>query len=364
MPALSAPLWIHILLHSTDYLLELVAAIWLLVTWRQRTDNSRLYLGSFFLFSFIGSVLAMWNLASEPESLFLPVLSPNPVLWTFPIFLLVVFYILEAANPEGISIRQMLRMFIPWAILVVPTWWICRKVNTPLYSLNDILFCFSCPDVWLRLLCIILFIPYGIYAYVMARRSTTRRPHLRQIGFVVMLMTFAFVGGSGLRLLTFDLLHILLYIVLGLLCLYAEYFSTRKDKQGDGRWKRDNGQWALEPIPSIEDIDTEVMGQKPLKERVRILMNEKRVWLRSDLTLDDMVKMAATNRTYLLSIIKEMGYKNFSEMINLHRIRYAMEEHAMYPEEPMLDILFRSGYRSRTSANRNLKTYGEASAQS
>lgn len=341
MPALSAPLWIHVLLHSSDYILELITAIWMLLTWRKQVDYCRLYIGLFFALSLLGSVFSQWVLIRISDAANMPLLEPQTTVFSFPIFLMLMLYVLECSQGHWLHYKRALWLFLPWLLVGMATLIICQRGMTPLYDIGDIASNPDKPDVWLRLTALLLYMPYGVYAWIEAHRHTSTHAHTRVQALLTLLMTITFILGNGLRLWTFDILHVVFYITVAILALHAEVFcQTNEENKHEA---------AL--TPRFMDL--------PLEERIHILLNEQQIWLNPEITLEEMSHMAGTNRTYLLQKVKELGYRNFSDMINRHRIAHAVAEQKRDPEAKLLDILFASGYRSRTSALRNYKTYTE-----
>lgn len=341
MPSISAPLWLHVLLHSSDYILELITAIWMLVTCRKQADYVRLYIGLFFALSLLGSVFSQMVLIRVSNVGNMPLLEPQTIVYSFPIFLMLMLYVLECGQGHWLNYKRALWLFLPWLLVGGTTLTLCFRSLTPIFDMGDVVANADQPDVWLRMTALLLYLPYGIYTCIEAHRMAPTHAHTRVQALLTLLMTITFILGNGFRLWTFDILHVVFYITVAILALHAEVFIHQKDE--------DKPEDALPP--RFMDL--------PLEERIRILMNEQQIWLNPEITLEEMSHMAGTNRTYLLQKVKEMGFRNFSDMINHHRIAHAVAEQKRNPEAKLLDILFSSGYRSRTSAMRNYKTYTE-----
>lgn len=344
---MSTPILIHIYLHSIDYILELITMVWLLVRWKEKGNYARLWLGLFFAVSLAGSAMSQWVLIKNPSATLLPIMSPNPIVLSFPICYLLILYVLEYCQTEHRTQKWRIKMLLPWLIVAVPTMVVCRIEVTPLYHLSDIINHLDKPDVWMRILSLLIYLPYGIYTYAAERKSRTEYPHIRWQALLLLLMTITFVTGNGLRMWVFDVLHVAEYILVAILGIHAEFLYTPTEK--DTPESQDE-----EACQSLTYMEL------PPKERIRILIEDEKVWLDPNMALNDMAQQVGTNRTYLLQMIKEMGYKNFSDMMNQHRIAYAIAEQKRQPNKALLEILYASGYKSRTSAMRNYNTYASS----
>lgn len=86
------------------------------------------------------------------------------------------------------------------------------------------------------------------------------------------------------------------------------------------------------------------------------LMREQRLFLRKDLTRDDLAREAMTNRTYVSRALKEHGL-NFARFVNNYRVQYAIELllDGGDPALPREDIALMSGFSCADAMNRYIK---------
>ena len=87
------------------------------------------------------------------------------------------------------------------------------------------------------------------------------------------------------------------------------------------------------------------------------LMQEKRLFLEHDLSLEQITQEIGTNRTYLLQALKEDKGITFKEYINRLRISYAEKLMEDNPTLTKSDIATMSGYNTQSSFYRNFNTY-------
>lgn len=117
---------------------------------------------------------------------------------------------------------------------------------------------------------------------------------------------------------------------------------------------------------SVRDIDEEVF-QKPesletsadskLLERIRMLVNDEKLFLYPNLKVSDLAVRLHTNRNYIYHAINvEMG-TSFSDFINSQRIDYASKLLEARPELSINDVMTRSGFTSSSAFYRNFKKF-------
>ena len=98
--------------------------------------------------------------------------------------------------------------------------------------------------------------------------------------------------------------------------------------------------------PSVEEI----------YRRMVQLMQEKQLFLRKDLSRDEMALEVMTNRTYITRALKGRGL-NFSQFVNSFRAQYAIELmlDGKHDDTPPADIAELSGFSHVATMNRYIK---------
>ena len=118
----------------------------------------------------------------------------------------------------------------------------------------------------------------------------------------------------------------------------------------------------VQDIPQTEESD-HVEEERPIQyERYKILLaslekliNEDRIYLKSDLRADEVARLMLTNRKYVTLIIKEQYHCSFSDYINSRRIAYSMELMRSYPELKQYQLAEQSGFLSASTFSKTFK---------
>ena len=96
----------YMLLHSADYILELVVAILFVATSRLQSDRGRLFLGMFFLLSITASVAnisyVLYTSTSEGNQM----LSMVSSICSFPVFFMLILYLVECLQPNEYNLKK------------------------------------------------------------------------------------------------------------------------------------------------------------------------------------------------------------------------------------------------------------------
>ena len=101
-----------------------------------------------------------------------------------------------------------------------------------------------------------------------------------------------------------------------------------------------------ESAPTPEEV---MATDQFLYDRCCRLMMERRPFLVSSFSLDDLANALFTNRLYLSKTINQFSGKNFREYVNYYRIMYAMELFQQNMSLRILDLAQLSGFHSETS---------------
>lgn len=105
----------------------------------------------------------------------------------------------------------------------------------------------------------------------------------------------------------------------------------------------------------MENSETGNMLRLKLLPQLTRVIEEDKVYLQSDLRLDDLARLLHTNRTYISRFIKEEFQCNFSEFINRKRIEYAQELFRSSPGMTQEQIAEMSGFTHASSFSRVFK---------
>lgn len=86
-----------------------------------------------------------------------------------------------------------------------------------------------------------------------------------------------------------------------------------------------------------------------------VLIKKDRIFLQSDIRLDDVVRMMRTNRTYISRLINEKYQCSFSDLINNYRIEYAQELLLCNSGLSQKEVAIQVGFLHVSSFNRTFK---------
>ena len=106
---------------------------------------------------------------------------------------------------------------------------------------------------------------------------------------------------------------------------------------------------------AVADEHTEKGKNIHIKNRLKKLFNEEKIYLNKDLTIWELARELGTNRTYISQIINSDYGQNFSAFVNSYRARHAENLQQSRPELSQADIAERSGFGSVKSWKRAIK---------
>ena len=338
----------YVFLHSADYILELVVAILFLATSRLQPDRGRLFMGMFFLLSITASVAnisyVLYTSTNEGNEM----LSMASSISSFPVFFMLTLYLVECQHPNEYDLKKILQVLAPWLVIAVPTVMVCLiGGETKLYSAEDYMENISKPDVILRTLSLLIYLPYGLWCFLMPMNTNAdvmTRPLTSLMCWCTALMTITFVGGHGLFYTFFDVMHVCLYLAITLMSVYSE-FSDRLTPD------------LRTTVLAANTIEEEKTEESLLTGRLRILLEEEKLWKDPDLVQSDVARALGTNVKYLQNSIRELGFGSYSDMINSYRINYVKQQLDENSTENLKIIFYEAGFRSRITAWRSFSKF-------
>lgn len=95
-----------------------------------------------------------------------------------------------------------------------------------------------------------------------------------------------------------------------------------------------------------------------LLEDVKVLFEQKQIYLRQGLRIDDIARECMTNRTYVSNCINEYYGQSFTSIVNSFRVEYAKELIKQYGNTRKLSsICEEAGFTDEVSFIRNFKKF-------
>ena len=103
--------------------------------------------------------------------------------------------------------------------------------------------------------------------------------------------------------------------------------------------------------PKVESV------YKDIYERVVSLFENDRLYLDSDLTINELVKVVFTNKLYISRAISRFTGRNFCQFVNLYRVNHSVSIFRKNPEMKVSELAAQSGFNTVASYSAAFKLY-------
>jgi len=332
-----------------------ISGIILLIRNKEQHDRSRLIFSLVcFVFAFGASGFIYSALQHDSPHDFLHLLlDPFPLMYMLPFFALVPAYIIEVLRPNWLRIPHIIGYLSPWIVtsLVFLIWYGMQgwttAVLTPLHSCQDILLNIHRPDVIFRLFFLAYYLLYTILScFVPYDPLTSNVPSCWKwiLQTFIVLTVIGFVVGVQLRIIGMIFFY---WVAVDTMIGSVLYLELRIR--------------IPVPLPAQSPLETSATDEaspelSDLAHRLQVLLDEG-IWQNPDFHRELLCQTLATNRTYLSSAVRELGYDNMADMIHHYRMRYVQQQLELHPHAVVSDLLFQAGYRNRVSAMRTFQHY-------
>jgi len=332
-----------------------LGSVALLLHRRDQRDRSRLYIGLMMAGLAIACVTCVCSAMmsrSNPGHFMHCMLQPYPSINSFLLWILLPMYLMEVRRPNRMRGRRVLLFMLPW-IVVSASFLLWHALSgfpmlTELRTLGDVAANMDEVDVVFRLLLVLLFVPYGLSVFFLPynwRTSNAPQPWMRILNVLACVCAFTFILGMMLRIMWLMMLHMLVMDSIAAIILYVEFYVRI-------------------PVPEQADLsvstqvgsETDDASSQTLAQRLSAMMADH-AWQNPDLQQSDICRLLGTNRNYLMPAIRDLGYANYSDMINRYRVEYIHQRIESDPKSKLLDLFFEAGYRSRNTASRCFQQY-------
>ncbi|MCR5326084.1 MAG: helix-turn-helix domain-containing protein [Bacteroidales bacterium] len=104
----------------------------------------------------------------------------------------------------------------------------------------------------------------------------------------------------------------------------------------------------------IQYVDSDSRSATLFNDVVRV-METKKPYLQDDFSIDDLARMTHTNRMYLSKAINFHSGRNFNQLVNFYRVRYAQEVMRKDPGLKMAELSQMCGFHTIVSFNMAFK---------
>lgn len=291
-----------------------------------------------------------------------------------PLFL---FYLIEVISPGWLTWRRIVLLCSPWLL-----WNVCLLIPglhfRELDSFKEVLLHIGETDVWLRLLFVLLMLPYSVMIFKISyhwERSSAYLGWIRLYGAGYIALALFFIASSVSGSMPLSSLHLFYGTAYCFYIVYYELFVRLNVPRAKATGENDTADMEdtavvllqpvmLAPVPDEpQDMGNETcrametVADNELWKTLNEKMQEGKLW-RKDMGLAEFAGLLDTNRTTLASLFQAKGYGGgYREYVNRHRIMDFLEIMGQFPNGNMQEAFFAVGYRSRMTAFRNFKEY-------
>ena len=310
------------------------------VLWKRRNetgDHSRTiqavfsWISAFFAFIFIFRTLNGTTPVDgsylEPEHMFMPILIQMAML----------LYPLELIRPSNPA-KVYTVLFAPLLIVVIAG--LFGGIGyTYIDSLSDLWHNIGKPDVWFRMLALLLVFLNGFALLLFLHRSAISgvdRRYLTNYAIAYMLLAFLHIAIQITHLYVLVLVHQIIWI--SVFCMTAWYELRIRIV-----------------VPSGNDRASEPAEADTLWDNIIAVIETEHGWRDPDLTLTSLTSKVGSNRTYVSNSFKRNAGVGFSEYISRRRVGYVVETLDNDPEADVQSLFFYVGYRSYSTAWDNFR---------
>lgn len=322
---------------------------------RKSGDRARTYLAAVLLFSGICFLIRLFGTyTGVPFSA--SVLPIQNLIGGSLVMIPFYAYPIEVMNPGWFSVRRVAILCLP-CIAIFAVLLILPMEFRELSSFAEIFQYASEPNVWFRLLMLLLIQLYVILVFIIPRnwkKSSVSNHWVRFYSFLIFCMGILY----GLFVLTgspiISILHLLFCFAFCILITYQELFTRMRVPASH------------QPMPTVvtsmarmnvmEVLPTEEENAHPLWVELNRLMKEEELWRNPDTTQDSMASLLNVSRPTLASVIRENGFSGYKEYLNRCRIEEFLKIINSNPKVSVQEAFFYVGYRSRQTA---LQYFGE-----
>lgn len=257
-------------------------------------------------------------------------------------------YPIEVINPGWLNLKRGALILLPWVIVIlIPL--LSGMQFRELTFLSEILQYITEPNVWFRLIIILMVIPYAVLIHVILRKWMKSGAMNRWITFYTITVicitvpwTTFMITGSPIV----SSIHLLFFMTFGLGTTYQELFLRIRIPE-------------RMPIsaPKVEIPAVGGTDEHPLWAKLGKLMKEEQPWRDPNFSLENLISLLATNHTTLLGVIQDNGFSGYKEYVNRIRINEYLKIVNNEPHVNSQEAFFRVGYHSRMTALRYFQQY-------
>ncbi len=344
----------------------------LLFSRRKDGERSRTILAIIVLFSVLNYAtrfIELYN-GEEPER----VISVKMLLTAIFMVTSYIMYPIEVISPGYLNLRRILKIYIPWFILIsITVIAMLSGVEFTNYStLIEMFSNYNRFEASFRIgLAFLFFLPViTIFTIPYTRKyNNTDKSWMRKYLIIFTLNTFAYLIVLSSNSLYVKTLYYYISVGCSLTIAYMEIFERLIRQSAEPELNI-----ASTPEPIIIDIEKEFIETTDLYEAedsnycitdntavtslsvmLSNYMQKTHAWENPDLSASDLYIILNTNRTTFGKVIKKLGYDNLAIYLNTLRIEDFISRIKLSPSSSYRDVFYDVGFRSRSSAFRNFR---------
>jgi len=287
----------------------------------------------------IAGILLRTMVSGRITAHFEHILRPSSLITGFMTLYCACLYLFEIKRPGKLNFKSLLLSISPF-IIAAATLILIHPGQ--LNSLEEVLNGFKNPDVWLRLIIVVIYFVYPVAVICQPydwRRCLVSRKMVVCLQTLCFLIAPAFITGLMCGYFPAIVSNYILAMVFDALVAYIE-FKVRI------------------PVTELErhyesDMESEDTSIRPIPRSS--LLESPEIWMNPDMTAPELVRLLGTNHSYLSKRIKSLGYLSYADMINRKRVEFICEELKKGSDESIINLMFEAGFRSRSTASREFK---------
>jgi len=322
-----------LVLLSSVVLLLIIACVLLALKFRQYRSRPYLLACCFLTLQLLGisGVILKSILYGRPDAHFDAILRPESLIAGFLTIIFLLSYVIEIKLPGKLDIKKALYGLSPFIIAAAS---LVLVHPDPVSSLDEIFNGLKRPEVLLRLIIVFFFVAYPIVAACMPyewRQCLVSRKTITILDILICIVSPMFIMGMVCGYFPAIVANYIIAIAIDSIVVYIE-LKVR-----------------IPTTKPVKNVEFHKGSDEPS------FLNSPEIWMNPDMSAIELAKIMGTNHTYLLNMIKQMGYSSYSDMINRKRVEYICDMLQKEPDVNIISIMFEAGFRSRSTASREFK---------
>ena len=315
---------------------------------RYGKDRARVMLGITFLFLFVN------NVRSVSYPLFGIQMSDNAIYASLIVdwfsITFINMFLIEVVSPRWLNWRRIARLFWPnCAYLLVYLLFPGR------HTFNILVGVFICFSIYLYIR-VMLSVP-KVLRRLKQMYSNTEYLHVEWLWSLIAVFFLLYVAWIVFMVTNIYRIKLSFYIFECVAWFIICYYVHRYQES----MRRMVGGGVVSPIIPSDDFNVQHRPRiyEGFDEKLRVLFEEKQLYLNPSLTLSDLAKQMNTNRSYISSYINVQLDTTFYDFVNSYRLRHAAQLLTSHHEMTIADVAEQSGFNSLSTFRRSFsKHYG------